>query len=100
MSQCTSGKRARAGCFDTLRAVARAGTNFAVFGLMSSLVSGCLILEPIEFDDRQLPSYLEPIEPYSFSRAPDTPETSDQNCESGDPGMLFRANVSDPNTTE
>jgi hypothetical protein len=78
--------------------VVRAGTKLAVFGLMGPVLSACLILEPIEFDDRQLPAHLDSPEPFTFAQVLDTPDLA---CEGlGIDGMLFSARVSDANANE
>jgi hypothetical protein len=60
--------------------------------------NGCLILDPIEFDDRQLPSHLDTPSPSGFARVPDVPES---RC-AGTlvQGMAFGVKVYDANTNE
>jgi hypothetical protein len=79
------------------------GRAWPVFSLLMGglCASGCLILDPIEFDDRQIPAHLDQLDPFTFTRVPDQP---DPFC-LGTPGdamegMVFSVRVSDANTSE
>jgi hypothetical protein len=77
-----------------------------VFSLMmwGVCASGCLILDPIEFDDRQIPAHLDQIDPFSFTRVPEQPDPfcmADGGANGAKkPGMVFTIRVSDANTNE
>lgn len=78
---------------------ASAGTRFArsrvaMFAL-TVCTSGCLITEPIEFDDTKVPSHLFDPQPFSVSRV-----VRGATCLNGEPGQTFSFRISDANVNE
>ena len=62
-------------------------------------LGGCLVTEPIQFDDTQLAAYLRNPRPYSFSRVPPVRDAACTGNDNG-PFMAFSVDIVDANIDE